>query len=51
MIIILFYVYFLIPMMLWVDMLLRFYAVIEPDYVFWQVEQSILLFILIIMLL
>ena len=53
MIIILFliYVYFIIPMMLWVDMLLRFYVVIGPYYMFWQVEQSILLFTLIIMLL
>ena len=28
-------------MMLWVDMLLRFYVVIEPYYVFWQMEQPI----------
>ena len=32
-------------MMLWVDIQLRFYVVIEPYYVFWQVEQPILLFI------
>ena len=38
-------------MVLWVDMLLRFYVVIEPYYMFWQVEQPILLFILIIILL
>ena len=43
--------YFIIPMMLWVDMPLGFYVVVEPDYMFWQVEQPILLFILIIMLL
>ena len=38
-------------MMVWVDMLLRFYIVIEPYYVFWQVEQPILSFIMIMMLL
>ena len=32
-------------MMLWVDMLLRLYIVIEPYYVFWQMEQPFLLFI------
>ena len=46
-IVILFLFYFVIPMMLCMGMLLRFYVGIELYSVFWQVEQSILLFNLI----
>ena len=38
-------------MILWLGTLLKFYVVIEAYYVFWQMEQPILLFILIIKLL
>ena len=43
--------YFLMPQMLWMSMLLRFYVVIEPYYVFLQVKQTISLFIWFIVLL
>ena len=38
---------FIIPMMLWLGILLRFYVVIEPIIV-WQVDQPILLFIMLL---
>ena len=46
-----FIVYFVIPMMFWVDMPLRSYVVIEPYYAFWHMELPILFIYLVIMLL